>query len=718
MVRRHRRTPTLLQVDAAECGAAALGIILGHHGCWITLEELRVACNVSRDGSSALAILRAARAFGLEAQAERLEPADLRLRELPAIIHWGMNHFLVVERVEQGRVWLNDPATGPRQVSTAEFDRMFTGIVLFMRPGPAFRRQGQAPSLRAGLGRRLSGASDAFGFILMMSIALVVPGLLVPVFAQIFIDQVLINRFAGWLWPLIFGMGLSAVLMAALTFLQREALLRLETRLALAGAAGFVDHVVRLPLLYFAQRHPGEVASRVMLNDRLAQLIAGDVGAVVLNLLTATAFLVAMMVYAPMLGLLVAAGAAVNLALLARSSRALADDNRRMVVATTMQAGFAKQGLGMITSYKAAGLEDLFRERLSAMYARVLNLRQTLARRRMRLGALPGFTGLALGGLVLVIGADMVIRGELTLGMLIAFQALMAGFLVPMAQLVQLGARIQDGQACLQILDDTLRHPTAPEFADPATPAAAGTTPGRLIGAIDLRGVSAGYGPAADPLIRDLHLTLSPGCRLGIVGASGSGKSTLAAVIAGIHPLAGGTILIDGTPLSAIPRARLRQSLGYVDQRAVILDGSIRDNISLWDPSLPDERIVAAARMALIHDLILRRPGGYGGHVAEGGTDLSGGQRARIEIARVLVREPRILILDEATAFLDNETEARLHANLRRLGATTIIVAHRFSAIRDCDRVIVMDKGAIVQEGTPEALLSRPGPFRRLMRED
>ncbi|HAE47099.1 MAG: NHLP family bacteriocin export ABC transporter peptidase/permease/ATPase [Tistrella sp.] len=712
---RRRRTPTLLQMEAAECGAAALGIILGHHGCWVTLEELRLACNVSRDGSSALAILRAARAMGLEAQAERLEPADLRTRELPAIIHWGMNHFLVVEGFSGDRVRLNDPATGPREVGVAEFDRMFTGIVLFMQPGPGFRHRGSRPSLVRGLTRRLHGAGDAFGFILMVSLALVVPGLLVPVFAQIFIDQILVNRFATWLWPLILGMGLAAVLMAALTFLQREALLRLETRLALQGAAGFVGHVIRLPLLYFAQRHPGEVASRVMLNDRLAQLIAGDVGAVLLNLLTATAYLAAMMFYAPGLGLLVAAGAAVNLVLLTRSSRALADDNRRMVVAGTMQAGFARQGLGMIEAYKAAGLEDLFRARLSAMSARVLNLRQGLARRRMRLTALPGLTSLALGGLVLVIGADMVIRGELTLGMLIAFQALMAGFLAPMAQLVQLGARIQDGQAYIQVLDDTLRHPTAPEFAP--TPDSPDTTSGRLIGAIELRDVSAGYGPAAAPLIGDLNLSLNPGERLGIVGASGSGKSTLAALIAGIHPPAAGEILIDGTAMTAIPRARLRQSLAYVDQRAAILEGSIRDNIALWDPSLPDERIVEAARMALIHDVILRRPGGYGGHLAEGGTDLSGGQRARIEIARALVREPRILILDEATAFLDNETETKLHAGLRRLGATMIIVAHRFSAIRDCDRVIVMDRGVIVQEGTPEALLSRPGPFLQLMAE-
>jgi len=710
-----KRTPTLLQVEAAECGAVALGIVLAFHGRWLTIEELRTACNVSRDGSSARSILRAARHQGMEVEALKMEPAHLRAATLPAIVHWGMNHFLVVEGFSRGKVHLNDPALGPRTVSNEEFDRNFTGIALTMKPGAGFVREGRKPSLGRTLSERLKGSGDAFSFIVLISLVLVVPGLLVPIFSQIFIDQILVNRFDNWLMPLLLGMAGCAALIAVLTWLQRETLLRLETRLALAGALRFAGHVVRLPISYFAQRHPGEVASRVMLNDRVAQLMASEVGFVAFNLLTALAYLAAMLFYAPVLALIVAGFAAANFLLLLAVSRGLEDENRRLLMATNLQAGFVKQGLQMVESYKASGTEDLFRQRLSAMNARTLNLRQAVARVQMRLGAMPGLTSVVLGGVVLVVGGNMVIEGKMTLGMLVAFQALMAGFLSPVSQLVQLGGRIQDGQAYLRILDDTLQHPLASEFRPTAEvpPASA-----RLNGAITLDDLSFAFSAGAAPLLKDISLEIAPGERLGIVGASGSGKSTLGALIAGLYEPTGGTISIDGIALHDIGRERLRQSMAFVDQRSAIFEATMRENISLFDHSLPDERIVAAARMAMIHDVILRRPSGYGAMVREGGTDLAGGQRARIEIARALVREPRILIMDEATAALDNQTEAELFANLRRLGATQIVIAHRYSAIRECDRVIVLDKGEIVQTGVPAELYEQPGPFRTLMREE
>ncbi|WP_428425232.1 cysteine peptidase family C39 domain-containing protein [Pararhizobium sp.] len=710
-----RRTPTLLQVEAAECGAVALGIMLAFYGRWLTIEELRTACNVSRDGSSAKTILRAAQHQGLDVQAMKMEPAHLRKAALPAIIHWGMNHFLVVEGFSRGKVHLNDPALGPRTVSDEEFDRNFTGIVLTMKPGGSFVRAGSKPSLARALTERLKGSGDAFSFIVIISLILVVPGLLVPVFSQVFIDQILVNRFDNWMVPLLAGMVACAVLMGVLTWLQRETLLRLETRLALAGALQFAGHVVRLPIGYFAQRHPGEVAGRVMLNDRVAQLMASEVGFVAFNLLTALAYLAAMLLYAPVLAIIVAAFAAANFLLLLTVSRSLEDENRRLLMATNMQAGFAKQGLQMVESYKAGGTEDLFRQRLSAMNIRMLNLRQTVARVQMRLNAMPGLSSIVLGGVVLVIGGNMVIEGKMTLGMLVAFQALMAGFLAPMSQLIQLGGRIQDGQAYLRVLDDTLQHPLAAEFlpGNGAAPASA-----RLNGAIELDAVSFAFSAGAAPLLKGISLRIEPGERLGIVGASGSGKSTLGALIAGLFEPTGGNVLIDGISLHNVGRERLRQSMAFVDQRSAIFEATMRENISLFDHSLPDERIVAATRMALIHDVILRRPSGYGAMLREGGTDLAGGQRSRIEIARALVREPRILIMDEATAALDNQTEAALFANLRRLGATQIVIAHRYSAIRECDRVIVLEKGEIVQSGAPAVLYEQPGPFRTLMREE
>lgn len=714
MILIRRRTPTILQMEAAECGAACLGIILAHWGRWKTLEELRTSCNVSRDGSSARSIVRAARAEGLEVQALKMEPAHLRQSPLPAIVHWGMNHFVIVEKFSRGKVFLNDPAVGPRVVSAGEFDENFTGIALLMRPGSAFARQGSKPSLRQAVVGRLKGSGDAFAFTVLVSVLLVVPGLLVPVFSQLFIDQILVNRFDNWLLPLIASMAGCAVLMAFLTWLQRETLLRLETRLALAGALRFVDHLMRLPVGYFSQRHAGEVASRVMLNDRVAQLMASEVGLVIFNLFSASAYLVAMTLYAPPLAAIIAIFALANFAMLVWSSRQLADENRRLLTTSSVQSGFAKQGMQMIESYKASGTEHLLRERLSAMQMRVLNLRQAIAGAQLRLNAMPGLSAVLLGGIVLIVGGNMVIAGEMTLGMLVAFQALMAGFLAPMTQLVQLGGKIQDGQAYLRILDDTLKHPSAPEFA---APPAAKTSRKRLRGAISLRNVSFAYSPGAPLLLDDISFELLAGERLGIVGASGSGKSTLGSLLAGLYQPTSGSILIDGVDIGALSRDQLRQSLAFVDQRSAILEASVRDNISLFDHSLPDDRIVQASRLAMLHQVVLARPGGYGTMLAEGGSDLAGGQRARLELARALVRDPRILIMDEATAALDNATEAQLFVNLRQLGATQIVIAHRFTAIRECDRVLVLDKGRIVQTGRPDELLITPGPLRDLMAE-
>lgn len=712
--RRRLRTPTLLQMESAECGAAALGIVLAHYGRWLTLEELRQDCNVSRDGSSAAAIVRAARLHGLVVDAQRMEPAHLRRRAGPAIIHWAMNHFVVLEGFGRGVVFLNDPATGPRTVTDEEFDRNFTGIVLGLKPGPDFTRAGAPPSLRRALGRRMQGSRSALLFTLGLSLVLIVPGLLVPVFTQIFIDQILVNRFASWLTPLLIGMGICALVQGLLTWLQREVLLRFETRVALTGALQFVWHVMRLPLGYFAQRHPGDVSSRVMLNDRVAQLAAGDIGHVLFGLVTAGAYLIAMLLYAPRLALVVVGFAMLSLLTLSWLSRALADDNRRLLGATTMQAGLAKQGLQMIEAYKANGAEDTLRSRLVSINARVLNLRQTLGARQAHLSALPRMVSIAAGGMVLVIGGEMVMSGALTLGMLVAFQALMAGFMSPIGQLVQFGGKIQDSQAYLQMLDDTLRHPQAPEFTQAAMP---GKPTTRVIGSIEVRHLAFSYAPGTAALLDDISLHIPAGHRVGIVGPSGSGKSTLASLLAGLYTPTQGEILIDGTPLSQLPRESFRNALAYVDQRSAIFQGSIRDNISLWDTSLPDDRLVAAARQALIHDTILARPGGYGATVAEGGTDLSGGQRARLEVARALVRDPRILILDEATAALDSATEAELVANLRANGATTIIIGHRLSSVRDCDEVIVMQAGRIVQRGAPDVLLDQAGAFRDLMTE-
>ncbi|NPD14917.1 ATP-binding cassette domain-containing protein [Xinfangfangia sp. D13-10-4-6] len=710
-----RRTPTVLQMESTECGAAVLAILCGHWGLWKTLEELRLLCNVSRDGASAAGIARAARGLGFEVRASRTEPAELSRLRHPAILHWGMDHFIVLEGIRGGKAWINDPATGPRSISLRELDEGFTGILLELTPGPGFAKGGRAPSLWSALRQRLVGQRGTIGFSVMLALALIIPGLMVPVFTQIFIDQVLIARHDSWLVPLLLAMLAAALVMAALTWLQREVMLRLETALVLRGALGFARHVLHLPLSYFAQRHAGEVASRVMVNDRVGQLISTQLGLLLLSGITASAYLMAMLVYAPLLTLPVVVAALLNLGAFLWVSRGLTDANRRLAGAMTGQAGFAKLGLQMIEAWAARGQQDLFRSRLAARNAQYVNLQQEVAAPQLWLAALPALSATLTAGTVLLLGGMQVIDGAITIGTLIAFQALMMAFFAPFGQLIQLGGGIMDGLAIMRLLDDTLDHPLAAEFTNsPAQPARAA---GKLSGAISLQGVSFGHS-AHQPVLQDISFTLYPGERLGIVGSSGSGKSTLGQLIAGhIQPQAG-EIRFDGQPLAEIARDTFRASLASVDQHTAIFQASIRQNVTLWDSSQPEERVIAACRAAGLHDDILRRPGGYGAMLNEGGTTLSGGQRARLEIARALLREPRILILDEASAALDAETEARVMRGISGLGLTTIVIAHRWSALRHVDRVLVLEKGRIVQEGTPDALIAAPGPFRHLMEHD
>ncbi|MGG5809183.1 NHLP family bacteriocin export ABC transporter peptidase/permease/ATPase subunit [Falsiroseomonas sp. CW058] len=708
---RRVRTPTVLQMEAVECGAAALGIILAHHGRFVPLEELRLACGVSRDGSRASHVAKAARGYGMEVQAFRIEPAHLPEMELPLIAHWGMNHFVVVEGIGPRHAWLNDPATGPRRVPIEELDRNLTGVVITLSPGPAFRPGGEAPRAIAGIRRRLLGNEASFGYALGVSLLLMVPSLLVPAFSQVFVDDVLVGGFHDWLRPLLLGMAGTAVVMVLLTWLQLDTLLRLETRLSVAGSARFLERLTRLPVGFFAQRHPGDVAGRVLLNDRIARLVSGDAGRGLLGLIQAAIYAAVMAVYDVGLTAIVVLAAGVNLAALAWLARSLSDDNQRLLSRTLRTDGLAKQGLQMIETYRASGTEGMLLAQLAGSRAAVANLTQGLALRRAVLEGLPGFIAILAAAAVLVVGGARIMAAEMTVGQLVAFQALAMAFMGPVTMLVGVATQMQDAKANLTLLEDTLHHPLAAEFAQPPARAAAA----RFAGHVELREVTFGHSRLEPPLLDRVSLVIEPGRRLGIVGGSGSGKSTLALLIAGLYRPWSGGVLLDGRDIEAIPRAELRREVAVVDQQGFLFDGTVRDGIAMWDATLADERLVECAQDAVVHADILARRGGYAGPVAEEGRNWSGGQRARMELARALATDPSILVLDEATAALDNRTEAMLMRNLRRRGCTMLIVAHRLNLVRDCDEVIVMERGRIVQRGRPEDLAAAEGPFRAML---
>ncbi len=716
---RRVRTPTVLQMEVVECGAAALGMVLGYHGRFVTLEELRVACGVSRDGTKASNLLKAARSYGVKAKGFSKKPGDLPDLPLPLVVFWNFNHFVVVEGFGRDRVYLNDPAVGPRTVTQGEFDENFTGVVLVFEPGPEFRPGGSKPSLLAPLAGRLRGSASGLLYVVLASLALALTGLLVPAFSKVFVDYYLVQRISGWVAPLLLGMLLTAVLRGGLTWLQRHFLLRLETKLALTSSYRFFRHVLRLPIEFFTQRYGGEVGSRVEINDTIARLLSRDLATNLLNVVMAVCYLGMMLYYDRVLTLLTLLIAALNFLALRAVARYRKDVNVRLLQERAKLMGTNLSGLQAIETLKATGSESDFFSRWAGQLARMMGTQQRMAVSTLALGSVPVFLEAVDTAAILGVGAVRVMDEKMTVGMLVAFQSLMVSFLVPVNQLVQLGSTLQEVEGEMNRLDDVMRYPvdpaTQPRSAEPSANLQSPEVPPRLSGQLELRGITYGYSRLDPPLIENFALSLTPGKRIALVGASGSGKSTLAKLISGLYRPWSGQVLLDGRSADEIPRAVIANSVAVVDQDFFLFEGTVREVLTMWDSTVPEEDIIRAAKDACIHEDIAGRPGGYDSKVEEGGGNFSGGQRQRLEIARALVNNPALLVLDEATSALDAVTENRIDENLRRRGCTCVIVAHRLSTIRDCDEIIVLEQGRVVQRGTHEALYRGRGPYRRLI---
>ena len=693
-----------------ECGAAALGAVLAYHGRHVPLEELRAACGVSRDGSRANRIVAAARVYGLVPHAYRRDPEGLRDGPFPAILFWNMNHFVVLEGFGRECAHINDPAMGHRTVTLAEFDGSFTGIVLTFERGPDFRPEGAPRSLLRGLAARLPGAGPALAFAVAAGVLLIIPGLVVPALTAVFVNEVLVAHLRAFVLPLLAGLALTAVLQAALGWLQARCLLRLRTRLAAASAGRLFWHILRLPLPFFTQRYPADVAARVGLVDRMATLLSGDLAAGSLNAMLAVFFLGMMLRYDGLLTAVAGGAGLVDLVVLIRISRRRTELAQRLLQEQSRVLGVGAAGLQAIETLKASAREE-------DLFVRVTGLQANLGAERQRYGLLGAVLetvpvlGAALStGAVLSIGGLQVIRGELSLGALVAFTGLVQSFLRPVSSLVGFGGRLQQAQADLQRLDDVQRTPADPQ-EEPRLGEAAGAWSGRL----ELRHVTFGYSRLDPPLLEDFSLELLPGERKALVGATGSGKSTVARLVAGLYAPWSGEILLDGRPLPDVPRAVRERAVAVVDQDVFLFGGTVRDNLTLWDDTVPDADLVAAAEDAAVHGDVAVRPRGYAASVAEGGSNWSGGQRQRLEIARALAGRPVLLVLDEATSALDPATEERVDQALRRRGCTCLIIAHRLSTVRDCDEILVLERGRVVERGRHADLIERGGAYAQLV---
>ncbi len=709
-----KKVPTVLQLEAVECGAASLAMVLAYYGLKVPLEILRSDCGVSRDGSKASNVLKAAKKYGLDGKGYRKEPESLKDMPLPMIIHWNFNHFLVLEGFHKGKVYLNDPALGRRIVSEEEFDESFTGVVLTFEKCETFKPGGEKTKFFAMTKKYLKGSLFDLVYIILTGIALVVPGLVIPVFIKIFIDDILISGRNNWIPALLTLMTLTVFLQGSLTWLQGYYLLKLETKLAISSAGKFLWHVLRLPAVFFSQRHSGDIGSRMQSNERFAQVFSSQLIKLSLSLFMIVFYFIIMIQYDVLLTMIGVIAALINIVYLKLVSDSRSNENNIYLNDQGKLIGISMSGLQTIETLKATGSEADFFSKWSGYHAKTLNAQQKIGVSNNYLSILPIALKSITEIIVIITGGIKIMNGQLSIGELIAFQSLMISFLSPIDNLMGVGSLLQSMVGDMNRLEDVLKYPEDVELKTEKIDLK-GFGKEKLEGLIKVKNLSFGYNSLEQSFINKFNVEIKTGSRVALVGGSGSGKSTIAKLICGIYQPWEGEIYFDGKPSAKIPRILKTNSLAVVDQEICVFNASIKDNITLWDDSIPETDVIRAAKDACIHDDIIARKGGYSHIMAEGGKNFSGGQRQRIEIARALVKNPSILILDEATSALDANTERIVYENICKRGCTCIIVAHRLSTIRDCDEIIVMDKGSIVQRGTHEKLKKENGYYSKLI---
>ncbi|MFJ9767714.1 NHLP family bacteriocin export ABC transporter peptidase/permease/ATPase subunit [Streptomyces erythrochromogenes] len=704
-------------MEAVECGAAALAMVLGHHGRFVPLEELRIACGVSRDGSRASNLLKAARGYGLKARGMQMDLAALADVRGPAVLFWEFNHYVVYEgttrRFGRRGVYVNDPGKGRRFVPLEEFDTSFTGVVLTFEPGDGFRRGGRRPGVLGTVPARLRGTSGTMAAAVLSSLLLVAVGASVPALSRTYIDMFLIGEQTSLLGVLFASMAVALVLTATLTALQQTNLLRGRVISSTLGSARFFRHLLRLPVAFYSQRNPADLVQRLQSNDTVAETLARDLSAAGVDAVVVVLYAVLLWTYDPQLTLVGVGVALLNVLALRTAIRLRATGTRRLRAESARLTNTSYGGLQLIETMKATGGENGFFRRWAGQHAVTLDVQQRLGVPSAWLAVVAPTLAALNSALILMIGGLRAVDGHLTVGLLVAFQALVTSFTAPISRLGGVAGRIQDFAADVARLGDVENFPVDPVYAR-REPAASTR---RLKGHVELDGITFGYSPLDPPLLEGFSLAVGPGQQVALVGGSGSGKSTVSRLISGLHTPWAGAVRIDGMRLEDIPRGALAASVSFVDQDVFLFEGTVRDNVTLWDPTIEDEAVVAALEDAAVYEAVARRPGGIHSRVEQDGRNFSGGQRQRLEIARALVRRPSVMVLDEVTSALDAVTEQVIIDNLRRRGCACVVIAHRLSTVRDSDEIVVLDRGTVVERGRHEHLVAARGAYASLVKE-
>ncbi len=706
------KTPTVYQMEATECGAASLSMIFSYFGKNMALEQMRIETGVSRDGCNAGNIMRAAKKYGLECHGYRKELEGLFELPTPCIIHWNFNHFVVYEGIKHGYAYLNDPAVGRRKLTMEELDDGFTGIVLTFAITDKFIKEKKKNLFYLNIRERLSGQYSSVIKLICIGLLLVIPGLMIPVMSQIFLDDILTGGNIEWFSGFIVVMLSVIILNSSLNFYRSLILQKLQTKMTLISAHKFLSHLFRLPIGFFDQRYAGDLAGRVDNNNNISVFLAGDLAETVLNLLVAVFYLILLLIYNPVLTTIGVANLAINIIAVQLSSKTISSISIKLQQDQGKTMGTVYAGINITSTLKASGTENEYVSRILGNYAKNITIEQKLNKLQNLMNIIPQVSESISTILVLMIGGLFVIRGNMTIGMLVAFGSLLGSFTQPVNALVGFVKKIQMLKADMNRVEDILNYPLDKKFEHGEKI----HMQTKLSGNVELKNISFGYSRLAPPLVEKFNFKLNSGNSIAFVGASGCGKSTVSKLISGLYQPWSGEILMDGISINNLPKSVICASISTVSQDITLFSGTIKDNLTMWNNGILEADMIRAAKDACIHDTITSKPGAYDFVLTEGATNMSGGQRQRLEIARALTTNPSILIMDEATSALDPIVEKQILDNIKRRGCTCIIVAHRLSAIRDCDQIIVMNRGKIAQKGTHEELVSEEGIYRTLIK--
>ena len=704
--------PVVMQLEVLECGAASLTMIMNYYQKWIPLEQARVDCGVSRDGASAKNIIMAARSYGMVVKAWRVDPEDLAAEgPFPCIIHWGFNHFVVLCGFRRGRAVINDPARGRVDVSMEEFDREYTGVMLTFEPGEGFQPSGKKKSVFSYAKARLTGTSTAVIFVVLTTTISSLLSMISPIFGRVFLDRLLSGQNPGWLRPFIFAMSAFAVINILVLWISTVYSLRIQGKLEAVGSSMYLWKVLHLPMHFFGQRLSSDIADRQATNAEIAGTLVNTFAPLVINTMMMVFYLVVMIKYSPILTLVGVLAIFINMGVSALITAKRVNLTRVQMRDSAKLSSATASSIRMIETIKASGAERGVFGRWAGFQASVNTQNYRYTKLSIFFSTIPYLVTQISNLAVLGGGVYLVLHGSFTVGMVMAFQGFLGSFMQPANELISAGQSMQEMITQMERVDDVMSYPDDPNME----PREKHEEYEKLTGNIELKDIEFGYSPLGEPLITDFNLTVKPGQKIALVGRSGCGKSTLAKLISGLYQPWSGSITFDGKPISEIDRNVFIGSVAVIDQNVTLFEDTVSNNIKMWDTSIEDFEVIMAARDADIHEEIVIRPGGYQHKMSENGRDFSGGQRQRIEIARALAQDPTICILDEATSALDAKTEYEVVKSISERGITCIVIAHRLSTIRDCDEIIVLEKGHAVERGTHDELLAKGGAYADLV---